>query len=174
MSGNKNALVLLWTGNSISDEMVKRIAEYLTTNGICVPELLKAKFYDQDGINNVLVKDLSDEGITPQVIVGTHSNNIAPEAVKNAIIYIGERFKDALSNPNEFVFTLELYDAVRKAKDSIGFNILSAQHAADMALLNAVEILATTKARIPLSFAKKYHITQNVIDIIICTYKQIG
>lgn len=174
MSGNKNAVVLLWTGNDLPDYLVEKLAELLTTSGICVPELLKARVYDQQGINDALIRDLSKEDIIPQVFVGENQENKTADVIKNAVIYIGKRFEATLMNAkgNYIPFALSLDEAVREARTTASFNILSPELMENRALLEAIEALATKKAMIPTNFAKKYHVTQTVVDIVAQVYNK--
>lgn len=149
-----NALILLWKGEAIPDYLVEKIAEILISNGVSIPEMLKIKYKDEDGIANALLNAVHTEvTVTPEE---------PTEAVKNAIIYIGKRFEYSLTgtNGNLGLFALELsnaYTAERKFISLIGTG---------RELVNAVKILATTNITIPKTFANKHHITNNVIEVI--------
>ena len=158
-----NALILLWAGESIPDYMVQKVAEVLITGGLCIPEMLTIKYKDENSIANALLRDdLSKDGI----IIEKKSTG-TPEEVKQAIIYIGERFKASLSGTNSSsgnlaMFAIELNNAVITARRNISFTGVGSQDE----LLTAIEIISTVDAIVPQSLVRKYHFTQNVIDVI--------
>lgn len=158
-----NALILLWKGEDLSDYLVQKVAEFLVLNGICTPEMLTIKYKDEDGVANALLRDVSQATVVSTV----KTDDIEVEqAVKNAVVYIGERFKDSLIHTYDNVgianFTIELYDAVTTAKRNISFVGVGTKDE----LLTAVEILSTANATIPSPLAKKYHFTKDVIKVI--------
>lgn len=154
-----NALILLWKGEDLSDYLVQKVAEFLVLNGICTPEMLTIKYKDEDGVANALLRDVSQATVVSTV----KTDDVEVEqAVKNAVIYIGERFKDSLRRVEILNFTIELYNAVTTARRNISFVGVGTKDE----LLTAVEILSTANATIPSSLAKKYHFTQDVIKVI--------
>lgn len=156
-----NALIILWNGNKIPDYLVEKIGEILITNGICIPEMLTIKYKDEDAISNAILKDVTSD-------VNAFTDDVE-EALKNAIIYIGKRFEASLTNTNGNLtkFALELSVAVGIARQRISFNGINTGDE----ILNAVEIISTTRAIIPKSLAKKYHFNQDVVDVITNVYK---
>ena len=48
MQNSKNALVILWTGNPISEYLVQKIVEPFIVNNVTTPELLTFVYKDQD------------------------------------------------------------------------------------------------------------------------------
>ena len=173
MLGNKNALVLLWTGNDLPDYLVTKIAEILTTNWITVPELLKVVYKDQEGLAQCLVREAN--GVST-VKFDLTDDDLA-EAIKQAVIYVGKRFEVSLANAkgNLVPFAIELQSALSQARSNIGFNSLNIlSDTDDKALIKAVELLSTVPAVIPPSLAKKYHITRGVCDVIKQIYNQFA
>lgn len=165
MLGNKNALVILWTGNDMPDYLVEKIAETMTTSGITVPELMKIIYKDQEGLAQCLVREAN--GVST-VKFDVADNDLA-KAIEQAVIYIGKRFEVSLASAkgNLIPFAIELQSALSKARSNIGFNILNmSSDTDDKALIKAVELLSTIPAVIPASLAKKYHITKGVCDVI--------
>ena len=167
MRVNNNALVLLWMGENLPDYLVEKIAEILLNNGICIPEMLTIKYKDEDGLANTLIRDANTNKIQFETV--DNSNNIA-EAVKQSVIYIGKRFEASLkgTNGNLALFALELNAACISARDIISFSGTNS----GTEILKAVEILATTDAIIPSPLAKKYHFTQNVVEVIKKVYQR--
>lgn len=164
MLGNKNALVLLWTGNELPDYLAGKIAEVLTTNGITMPEMLRMIYKDQDGLAQCLIRETNG---TSTIKFDVTDDKLA-EAIKQAVIYIGKRFEVSLvsaSKGNLVNFALELQQAVSKAHNNAGFNVLNISEE-DKALIGAVELISTVNAIIPSSLAKKYHFTKQVCDVI--------
>lgn len=160
-----NALVLLWKGEELPDYLVKKIAEILITNGICIPEMLTIKVKDEEAVACALLRDANNNDT-----VVVDKPNVA-EAVKQAIVYIGKRFedllKDAKSSGDYLLFALDLSNAVTIAQRNISFVGVGSNDE----LLTAVDILATTPAVIPATLAKKYYINNRVIDVIKQVYK---
>lgn len=155
-----NALILLWKGENLPDYLVKKIAEILTTNGICIPEMLTIKYKDEDGVTNALLRD------TNSTICVKKESDVS-EAIRNAVIYISKRFEASLKGTNGPVgniamFALELSSAVTAARHNMSFIGVGTNDE----LLTAIEILSTSTAVIPASLAKKYHFNQNVVDVI--------
>lgn len=172
MSGNKNALVLLWTGNEMPEDMVMLIKDILIKNGITIPEYLVAVYKDAEGIANSLVKEA--DGISTFRI--DIADNQVAEALKQAIIFIGTRFEASLINAkgnNLAQFTLELHTAVQSAHNNIGFNPYGGSEQ-ERALVKAVKLISTTSAVIPSSLARKYHITKQVCDVIKLVHNQFA
>lgn len=147
-----NALVLLWKGEDLPDYLVKKIAEILITNGICIPEMLTIKYTDETTLSNILINTANEKP----------SDIASAEAIKNSVIYIGERFKQYLGTANLSMFTLELADAVSYAKRKMSFVGIGSEDE----LLTAIKILSTLKGTIPHSLVRKYHFTQEVVDVI--------
>jgi hypothetical protein len=167
---NNNALIVLWKGNSIPDYLVGKIAEILTLNNVCTPEMLTIKYKDCDGIANALIRDAESSA---NVSTKKDDDTIA-EAIKQSVIYIGKRFErslviaDAPLN-NTSVFAIELSNAVSKERRNISFTGVGSNNE----LLTAVEILSTEKGIIPRSLAKKYHFTKNVVEVIKTVYNTV-
>lgn len=160
---NSHALILLWQGESVPDYLVQKVAEILINNGICAPERLIAKYKDADGIANALLRDIAPT----QFNTAKKENAELAEAVKQAVVYIGKRFEASLTGTNGptgniAMFAVELSNAVTTARRNISFVGVGTNNE----LLTAIEILSTTTAVIPPSLAKKYHFTQNVVDVI--------
>ena len=157
-----NALVLLWKGDQLPDYLAKKVAEVLTTSGVCIPEMLTIKVLDEDAVTNAVIRNVYDSGNVK--VVKTEDE---AEAVKQAVIYIGKRFEGSLKGTNGPIgnitsFAIELSNAVAIARCNTSFiGVGTADE-----LLTAIEILSTTNAVVPASLAKKYHFTQNVVDVI--------
>lgn len=153
-----NALIAYWSGNNIPDHLTEKIAELLIINNICKPEDLKIIYKDEKGIAETLLKDIVP--FTPQAHEFTTVNR---EAVKNAIIYIGENFALSLVHAkktgNLVPFMCKLIYEYRKKTDN--------------RLMAAVEILSTKDATIPQSLIEKYNFSQNIINIIKEVYHSV-
>ena len=157
-----NALVLLWKGNAIPDYLIKEIAEILASKKVCMPELLTIVSKDDDAIASALIKDICAKGEETTI-----SSTSTQDAINNAVIYIGERFKNSLSGTNGpignvAIFAIELSNAVATSRRNISFVGVGTNDE----LLTAIEILSTVNGKIPSNLAKKYHFTQNVVEVI--------
>lgn len=169
MKQNNNALIVLWKGDAIPDYLVQKIAEVLTLNGVCTPEMLTIKYKDEEGIANALLRDIK----TYPTLQATIGNLTAAESVKQAVIYIGTRFENSLTgtNGNLAAFALELSVAVNMAKSKVVIEATEMSDDPYKRLIKAIDILSTTNAVIPANLAKKYHFTQNVVEVIKRVYK---
>lgn len=155
-----NALTLIWNGNKVPDELVAEIVEVLTTNGICIPEEIIAVYKDQEALARMLIQDtmLHDPVVQHKVLDEDY------EAIKNAVIYIGTRFKNELKTEKDLApFASELILAYYKAKYT----------KTNDELVSAIHILSTKKGVIPKNLAKRYNFTEEVVNIIKSTYKRI-
>lgn len=158
---NNNALIVLWNGKNLPDYLVQQIAEVLTTNGICIPEMLTIKYMDETSVSHALIRDVEVEPI-----VATQDESAQQAAIKSAVIYIGTRFKTALASKefdNNIAFAIELYNAVADAKKR---NISFVETERDDKLLTAVKIISEETGTIPAALARKYHFTQSVVNVI--------
>lgn len=157
---SNNALVLQWKGEILSDYLIQKIAELLTVNRVTIPEMLTIKYVDEESIAKILIRDAAQSTV---VVKNTSDDE---EAIKNAVIYIGERFKESLSSANKhgdaLMFAIELLDAAIVAKRSISFTGVRS----DNELLAAIKILSKTTGVIPSALAKKYHFSQKIVDVI--------
>lgn len=163
MNNKNNALVIIWKGNNIPDELAQYVAKVLISNNICEPEKITVKVLDEDAVTAALLQKTQNINN----IIVEDENRVAAEAVKQAVIYIGERFKDSLMGTNGLIgnvaaFAIELSNAVITARRNISFIGVGSNDE----LLTAIKIISTTKAIVPQSLAKKYHFTQNVVDVI--------
>jgi hypothetical protein len=150
-----NAVIIIWKGKAIPDHLVENIGNAMISSGICIPEMLTIKVKDEESISQALLKS-SMENIQVE-----EKPQVDEEALKNAIIYIGEKFKHLLGK-DLGMFAIELQNEVQMHKRTISFVGVGSNDE----LLTAVEIIATTNALISNNFLRKYHFTQTVFDII--------
>ena len=94
MQNSKNALVILWTGNPISEYLVQKIVEPFIVNNVTTPELLTFVYKDQDGLANCLVKEANGISTIKFDIV----DDKLSEALEKSIVYVGKRFEASLIN----------------------------------------------------------------------------
>ena len=169
MLNEKNALVILWTGNKMPEELVATIGNTLIVNGITIPEHLTVVYKDAEGVAKALVREANGISTLHIDIADNHTT----EAVRQAVVYIGKRFEASLTNTkgNLTEFALKLNNAVQIAHSNIGFNPIS-DNEQDRALIKAVEVISTVDAVIPATLARKYHITKQVCDVIKMVYNQ--
>lgn len=165
MKANNNALVILWKGKELPDYLAQKVAEILITNGICIPEMLTMKYMDEESVAKALVRDNANR----INVFDEDRKDIIAETVKQSVIYIGKRFEASLTgtNGNLAQFAIELKNAIMDTRNSTVFNAVGTEPQ----LLKAVEIIATTTAIIPAALAKKYHFSQNVVEVIKMVYK---
>ena len=169
MSTTNHALIILWNGKDMPDHVVTEIVQYMHSAGVCIPELTKAIYKDQKGIVDSIIRDVDKTCLKVDI-----QEDEQQEAIKQSVIYIGERFSKYLKGtvrPNVLNFAMAITEAVSKARVNVGANP-SAENEYDKALLNAVEIIATARDRIPASVARKYNITTNIVSVISQVYYQ--
>jgi uncharacterized protein (DUF111 family) len=156
-----NALIILWSGDKISDYQVGKIMEQLVLSGIAEQQNITVVYKDEDSIANALLREATVTG----VVVTDQKEPSVTEAIKNAVIYIGKRFEVSLASTNADLtsFTIELVRAVNAAK-ATGY---------EPELLNAIEILSTSTGKIPGKLVEQYHFTKQAIAIIKKVYKRM-
>ena len=92
------------------------------------------------------------------------------DPIKNALIYIGERFKDSLNKDDLNVFAMSIASAIAVWNVRIAGNFIDLSNEKSL-LMNAIKIVATAPVvTISRSVRQKYHITPRVIDIIKAAY----
>lgn len=165
MSGKKNAVIILYTGDDLPDYVVEQIAKILLSSGITVPELLTVIHKDQEAISEALLRDA-----TAIPLVQEATKDDLAEAIKAAIVYIGKRFEASLTNTkgNMVPFAMELSTALEEDSVNSAFNVLNPK----TELRKAVELLSETEYVIPAHLARKYHFTENVVNTIKFVYKK--
>lgn len=152
-----NALIILWSGTQIPDELVYALEKKMASCGITTHDDITMLRMDESDIAEALLSS----AITKDTAVETTT----AEAIKSAVVYIGKRFEVSLASTNADLtsFTIELAQAVNAAK-ATGY---------EPELLNAIEILSTSTGEIPGKLVKQYHFTKQVIAIIKKVYKRI-
>ena len=167
---NNHALIILWSGKDIPDFLVAEIAEILSKNRIAVPELMHIIYKDQAGIADSIIRDCNGESLSVNIKSELEEEQ---EAIKNAIVYIGERFATDLANKNGglLTFAVHLTEQVSKARVNTSMNTLVVDEN-DKALLNAVEIIATKRNDIPMNAARLKNISPKAINVISQVYYQ--
>lgn len=155
-----HAIVIIWNGNEPTSDVISAIGQVLVDHNVCIPECMQLTYKDCAGIEDSLLKD---------VINVQHAESQDEKAIKNAVIYIGERFKDSLSSTNRelFMFAAEIINDYRNEKRAASFTGVGSRSE----LCTAVEIIATTEGIIPTHLARKYHFDNRVIKIIKNAYK---
>lgn len=113
------AIVFVWNGREIDDSTVKKMANILIDAGMCIPELLGAHSYDDNGLANVIVASHVGPNCTVSNIETTVEKS---EAIKNAIVYMEKQFPTLRGSYIEFAVDLastlqdnaskELYSAI--------------------------------------------------------------
>lgn len=156
---NSHALVIMWNGDDLPDYISQKIGEMLIVNNISKAENVTVVYKDANGIASSLLRDLTN-------LRQDNDADATAEAIRNAAIYIGKRFEASLTSTNSIgnltTFAIELSNAVTLARRSLSFTSVGSSDE----LLSAIEILSTKEGTIPSAIARKYHITQNVINVI--------
>ena len=96
------AIVFLWDGHNVDDSTVKKMASVLVDSGACIPELLKARAYDDIGIADALVQSYAN---TKRVTSNTETAKV-DEAIKNAVVYMETKFPSVDRSYVEFAVDL--------------------------------------------------------------------
>lgn len=171
MLNNKHAIVILYSGSEMPDYIGQKIGELLITSGLTIPENVTIVYKDQESVSKALIRDAINT--VPSIKFETKNSDDLAEAIKSAIIYIGERFKGTLANANGnmVLFVLELTSALMEERDNNSFNFLNLT--GDQ-LRKAVEIISTNEYIIPTTLARKYHFTKSVVDAIKSVYSKIS
>lgn len=159
MRASRHAIIIMYTGEDVSRDVLKNLSDTLIINNIAIPELTTVVYKDEAEIANVLLRSAGEE-------VPAEKTPLT-KAIENAVIYIGERFKESLRGANGPIgniamFAIELSSAVTEARRNTSFTGVGTRNE----LLTAIEILSTNEGTIPSSLAKKYHFTQNVVEVI--------
>lgn len=154
-----NAVVLVWHGNPLPDYIVGKLAETLCLNGVCIPENLTMKYFDQDSLPDALINS------TVNIVKTAKVEDNIEEALKSAIIYIGTEFESILRKGDLEDFKMHLAARYILDKDLSPYNT-------EKVLTKAVEIIATTRAIIPGGFAARYHFSKKVIQVIKNVYSK--
>lgn len=133
------AIVFVWSGRNVDDSTVKNMANVLIDSGACIPELLKARVYDENGIADALIPSYAKTKCT----TSNAEMAKADEAIKNAIVYMETKFP---SMDRSYVeFTVDLASAL--------------QDNASRELYAAIHIIATANPNSKrLSKLKKVHL----------------
>lgn len=147
MKANNCAIVILYKGQVAGSQVLQEIKDSLVGNGLTIPELLTMTVMDNNAIEEALVKDT----VMEQNVVTTPS-----EVLKNAVVYIGERYKEYLNTPHLTMFAIRLSQDVKAEQFIEGDRVLS----------TAVEVIATTQENIPAKYVREYGFNPAVVNIV--------
>lgn len=160
MSKNSNeprALVIVWQGKEVPEEIVAEIVAMMAQCKATVPELVTAKQFDADGLAKCI-------GNTIHVDGSNILNNNDLDPIYNAIVFIGTKYKECLGNTGTFSIHLSSDLSDEKYKRATG-------KPTDESLIAAVEILATkTISSRYAPVLNEYGMKKSILDIIHTTY----
>ena len=174
MLSEKNALVLLWTGEDLRNDTTfqkvgTEIVNVLMQNKITIPEMVKVIYKDQDAISKAVLKESKCE-IQDETQEGT-------TLVKQSIIYISNRFK-----LNEIVditdFCIRFQTALMLAKatmdtESMGRLVGAKELEHAKALFEATKCIFENYDELPTKLCRKYGMTDEILNIIVRVYENV-
>lgn len=156
-SNEPRALVIVWQGKEVPDEVVAQIVAMMAQCKATIPELVTAKQFDADGLAKCI-------GNTIHVDGSDILNNKDLDPIYNAIVFIGTKYEECLGNTNKFSIHLSSDLSDEKYKRTTG-------KPADEGLISAVEILATkTISSKYATVLSEYGIKKNILEVIYNTY----
>lgn len=156
-SNEPRALVIVWQGKEVPEEIVAEIVAMMAQCKATVPELVTAKQFDADGLTRCI-------GNTIHVDGSNILNNRDLDPIYNAIVFIGTKYKECLGNTGMFSIRLSSDLSDEKYKRATG-------KPTDESLIAAVEILATkTISSRYAPVLSEYGIKKSILDIIHSTY----
>lgn len=159
---NKHLLVISWKGRGIDSNIVANIAQYLVDAGVSIPELITTIYKDDEGI---LSSTKKIDGKANLTIPLTKLFSVENESIKQAVIFIGEKYRKLLNQESTLVFACLL----TKDANSGYVNIGTEESAA---LLNALKIIANADHDELFAYInsnrelKKYHFTMATLTAI--------
>jgi len=156
MSNKAHCIVIMYNGKDIPEQSYKKIMgglmEVLVSAGICVPELASITYKDTEGLASSLARDIllaKENKVTP----------ITEDPVENALIYISERYRKELDQPNIITLVVKLSNDLFAHKEQVikGMD-------GDILLMNALEIVCTNG--IKKSMLTKHKISERAMNTI--------
>lgn len=159
---NKHLLVISWKGRGIDNDIVATIAQYLVDAGASIPELVTTIYKDDEGI---LSSTKKIDGKANLTIPLTKLFSVENESIKQAVIFIGEKYRKLLNQEATLVFACLLTKDANSAYVGIGTE-------ESAALLNALKIIANADHDELFAYInsnrelKKYHFTMAILTAI--------
>lgn len=157
-----HALILLWTGRALRDDVLEEMVSLLTKHGITIPEMLTAVYKDENAIANSVIRDANGLHMNVEI-----AETKADEAFKIAVVYLGKRYeKFLMQGPNYANFAFKLMADMNAA-------YLSGN---DNELKNACEIIANfgKPIGIGVKFIKENHFSNAAFDVVKQVYNHFN
>jgi len=151
------AIVIVWQGKEVPEDIMARMIAAMADCGAAIPEMVTAKQFDADGLAKCIGGCISID--TTGIL-----NKEDLDPIYNAIVYIGTKYKEYISNNSAFALRLSSDLADEKYKRATGKPV-------DEVLLTAVEILSTktvTSRYAP--FLNEYGMKKSTLEIIHTAY----
>ena len=151
------AIVIVWQGKEVPEDIMAKIIAVMADCGAAIPEMVTVKQFDADGLAKCIGGHINID--TTGIL-----NKEDLDPIYNAIVYIGTKYKEYITNNNAFALRLSSDLADEKYKRATGKPV-------DEVLLTAVEILSTktvTSRYAP--FLNEYGIKKSPLEIIHTAY----
>ena len=151
------AIVIVWQGKEVPEDIIARMIAIMADSGAAIPEMVTAKQFDADGLAKCIGGCISID--TTGIL-----NKEDLDPIYNAIVFIGTKYKEYISNNSAFALRLSSDLADEKYKRATGKPV-------DEVLLTAVEILATktvTSRYAP--FLNEYGMKKSTLEVIHTAY----
>lgn len=153
------ALVIVWQGKEVPEEIVAEIIATMTQCKATIPEMVTAKQFDADGLAKCIggYINIDTSGIL---------NKKDLDPIYNSIVFIGTYYKECIANSNAFALQLSADLSTERYKRATG-------KPANDALMNAVEILATKTINTNKysDVLTEYGMKKNILEVIHTAYR---
>ena len=151
------AIVIVWQGKEAHKDIIARMIASMADSGAAIPEMVTAKQFDADGLAKCIGGCISID--TTGIL-----NKEDLDPIINAIIFIGTKYKEYISNNSAFALRLSSDLADEKYKRATGKPV-------DEILLTAVEILSTkTVSSKYAPFLNEYGMKKSTLEVIHTAY----
>jgi hypothetical protein len=142
----------MYNGKDIPEDqqapLMSSLVDIIASTGVTMRELTSVTYKDTEGIASSLARD----------ILSAKSNEVVPctdDPVKNALVYLRERYSEQISQPTLVPLILRLSDDIRAHKNAVKEKLNG-----DILLMNALEIICTHAVTRPV--LKKHKFTERV------------
>ena len=153
------ALVIVWQGKEVPEEIVAEIIAAMTQCKATIPEMVTAKQFDADGLAKCIggCINIDTSGIL---------NKKDLDPIYNSIVFIGTYYKECIANSSAFALQLSADLSTERYKRATG-------KPANDALMNAVEILATKTINTNKysDVLTEYGMKKNILEVIHTAYR---
>lgn len=151
------AIIIVWQGKEVPEDIIARMISFMADSGAAIPEMVTVKQFDEEGLAKCLGSCINVN--SPSIF-----DNKDLDPIYNAIVYIGTKYKECITNNSAFALRLSSDLSDEKYKRATGKPV-------DEGLLTAVEILSTktvTSRYAPL--LNEYGMKKSTLEVIHTAY----